>query len=812
MAVLGPRWRKVLADLWSNRLRTALVVLSIAAGVFAVGLISGGFVILLRDLDADYQSATPAVATILTEPFNDDAVKAAERVPGVALAEGRSQMTARLYRAGVEPLAVRIVSIPDPARMRIDKLRPAQPGATLNLKNKELLFERSGLGQLPVKPGDAVTLKMPDRDPGGDGTAGPLQTERTLRVADIVHDVTIEPSTMSGELNVYVNADTMEWLGRSHDFDWLLITVKDRPRDEAHVRAVAKDVAHTIEHGDRRVLATLVSHPGEHPNAFVIRALLVLLVGLGGLCVLLSGFLVATTINALLGQQVRQIGVMKAVGARTDQITGMYIALVLSFGAMALLLAAAPAALAAYWATGLVAKFLNFDRGPFHLPAEALTLQITVALAVPFLSALPAVLGGAAMTVRHAIQHHGLGQNPQRERPLHGILQRIQILPRPARVSLRNTFRRKGRLVLTLATLTLAGAIFIAVFNIRASFAGTINDTLGYFLANVNVNLNRAYRTQQIEQIVAAVPGVAHVESWGIAPGQLLAADQKTGSAVVIFAPPAGSKLVKPVLTAGRWLQPGDRDAIVIGNQITSKRPDLRVGDSITTKILGKKYTWTVVGVFKMAGNVSQPLLYADFDYLTQTLNQTGRAGTYHIVTDSQDSAGEERVAQALDSRLRSAGVQVAGITTGSAQRTEEHSGIDILVYFLIGIAVLIALVGGLGLMGTMSMNVMERTHEIGIMRAIGATNGHIIRLVILEGVLIGALSWLFGAALALPVSKAFSDLLGQAIVATPLNLTFTPLGFGLWLAAVLGLSALASLLPAYRAARLTVREVLAYE
>src|SRR5512143_594766 len=102
MFLIAPRWMKVWADLWSNRVRTLLVVLSIAAGVFAVGLISGGFVILLRDLDADYRSVNPHVATILTQPVDDDTVAAAENVPGVSRAEGRALLSARVRIGGGE--------------------------------------------------------------------------------------------------------------------------------------------------------------------------------------------------------------------------------------------------------------------------------------------------------------------------------------------------------------------------------------------------------------------------------------------------------------------------------------------------------------------------------------------------------------------------------------------------------------------------------------------------------------------------------------------------------------------------------------
>jgi putative ABC transport system permease protein len=130
----------------------------------------------------------------------------------------------------------------------------------------------------------------------------------------------------------------------------------------------------------------------------------------------------------------------------------------------------------------------------------------------------------------------------------------------------------------------------------------------------------------------------------------------------------------------------------------------------------------------------------------------------------------------------------------------------------LLIMAVLIAIIGGLGLMGTMSINVLERTREIGVMRAIGASNGAVRRVFIVEGIIIGLLSWLFGSILAYPISKFLSDTIGQQFLSAPLDYTFSINGVLLWLGVVVVLSALASFLPAWNASRLTVREVLAYE
>jgi putative ABC transport system permease protein len=137
-------------------------------------------------------------------------------------------------------------------------------------------------------------------------------------------------------------------------------------------------------------------------------------------------------------------------------------------------------------------------------------------------------------------------------------------------------------------------------------------------------------------------------------------------------------------------------------------------------------------------------------------------------------------------------------------------------MYVLIGLmllmAMLLAVVGALGLTGTMSLNVLERTREIGIMRSIGAVDREIMRTVIVEGVVIGSISWLLGAILSFPFTYMLSTIVSLAIFNSPIAVHFTFLGYVIWLAVVLVLSALASVLPARNAASLTIREVLAYE
>ncbi|HEY3341728.1 MAG TPA: FtsX-like permease family protein, partial [Anaerolineae bacterium] len=392
------------------------------------------------------------------------------------------------------------------------------------------------------------------------------------------------------------------------------------------------------------------------------------------------------------------------------------------------------------------------------------------------------------------------------------LIGRIPLFSRPVLVSLRNTIRRKARLLLTLSTLTLGGAIFIGVLNLNTSFAIAIDDALGYFLSDVNVSLNRDYRIEQIQAIAMQVPGVSRLEAWSGATGQVLSDDKLSGVDVVMVAPPAGSTLIRPVITGGRWLLPEDDNAVVIGNHMITQRPDLKVGDDIIIKINMKEYTWHIVGIYRLTGNASMPLLYANREYLARLMGNVGRATDFRIVTSRGDAQTQSLVAKQLQAALEGAGISVGGITTGAEQVELQKSSTNILVYFLLFMAVLIALVGGIGLMGMMSMNVLERTRELGVMRSIGASNGEVLRMVIVEGLLIGIISWLFGMLLAVPLAQMMDYAVGIAFLTLPLPFVFSMQGVLVWLVIVLVLSGLASILPALHAVRLTVHDALAYE
>ncbi|MGB5846608.1 MAG: FtsX-like permease family protein, partial [Anaerolineales bacterium] len=106
----------------------------------------------------------------------------------------------------------------------------------------------------------------------------------------------------------------------------------------------------------------------------------------------------------------------------------------------------------------------------------------------------------------------------------------------------------------------------------------------------------------------------------------------------------------------------------------------------------------------------------------------------------------------------------------------------------------------------------LERTREIGVMRTIGAVDSVVMQSVIIEGLVIGLITWFLAIGLSYPISSVLLKIIGQSIAGSTFELIFTPLGIFIWLAVVIVLSIIASIMPARNAARLTINEVLAYE
>lgn len=800
--MFGPRWKKVLGDLWSNKTRTMLVVMSIFIGVFAVGMITGSQAILSSELQAAYVMVNPAHATLFVsdeDSFSDDLVTTIRNMREVGEAEGRRSFSVRVEVAPNDWRDLQLTAIKDFDDIRVDKIRLL--AGTWPPPDKAVLIERSGmtgLTNINAAVGADVLIELPNG------------RRRTMQVAGVAHDITGFPSSFSGTINGFVTLNTMEWLSGSRDYNQLRLLSAENGDSQEHNQEVAEAVYDKIQKSGREPSFPEVQQPNRHPASDFINGIVVMMGMLGVLSVFLSTFLVTNTISALLAQQVRQIGIMKAIGARSMQIIGMYMVLVLCFGLIALAVAYPLAQVATRAFTSFIAGFFNFDLTNFDTPLYVVAIQAGISLLMPVVAATIPVILGTRITVREALSTEGGAGNYGRGW-IDRMIQGIRGLPRPLLLSLRNTFRRKGRVALTLLTLTLGGSIFMAIFSVRNSLTYTIDVLLdSLFNFDIELSFERDYRTNLVMSEALRVPGVEAVEAWKITSVRRILPNGNESLPIAMFAVPPETEFIKPNMTQGRWLLPGDENAVVISTGILQDDTDIKVGDQITIKLRGRNTTWQVVGVMPTIGGARWA--YASQDYYERVARDVGTTSSLRVVTTERTAEFQLAVANALDQHLESVGVKVSSVQTIADLRARQASIFDFIIAAMLVMSFLIAVVGGLGLAGTMSLNVIERIREIGIMRAVGASDGVVLQIVMVEGMVIGILSWLMAASISLPMSKLLLDAVGNIIFQFPLSFSFSPTGAVVWLGLSLVLAALASFWPAWNASRVTVRDVLAYE
>jgi len=536
------------------------------------------------------------------------------------------------------------------------------------------------------------------------------------------------------------------------------------------------------------------------------------------LALLLGLLLVYNTVNANISQQVDQIGIMKAIGARTGQILRLYLTNVLIYALLALLIALPLGILGGWGITNWLVVSFTAESVEFVVSPSAIVAQVIIALLAPLLASLIPIFSGARVTVREAISTYGLST---RAGLFERMLAKIQRIPRMVVLTITNTFRNKWRVVLMQIALVLSGLIFMMVLSVRDSVVYTIRDVLGSILNyNVSFVLEDAERIGHVEALTLAHPDVKAVEMWGFEGGTIrLAGEPETedDEGITMFGIPLPTDLYGYQLRAGRWLDPADTYAIVL-NQKLAKDAGVGVGDWITVKHGTKKEsTWLVVGllfdpIFTNSGHVPR-------DVLLRKMGSANRAQTIWVQTVRDDPESEIAIAKDLRAYYKQNQIDISpqqgffGMGGDSATETNQTFINQFnFIPILLGImAVIIGAVGSIALSGTLSLSVLERRREIGMMRAIGASSGAIAGLSIGEGLILGWLSWLIALPLGLPASRLMVRGLGAAL-GLDLVYKYTPIGAIFWLVVITILSVVASLLPARDALRISVRESLAYE
>jgi putative ABC transport system permease protein len=489
----------------------------------------------------------------------------------------------------------------------------------------------------------------------------------------------------------------------------------------------------------------------------------------------------------------------------------MYISLVLVYGVIAFTIGIPLSVGTMYLLmTRLIEGLVNIRSDSYAVPFWVYATMMAVGMLIPVTAGVWPVWQGTRVTTYAALNDIGINTAGIQRGWLERTLLRLpqQWFQRPLILAVRNALRHKSRLIRTVIVLTLGTALYIAVISVQASVDTTLQDFLRYHQYDVQVQLEQPQRVARIEAVARAHPDVLAAESWGMTSGVRVRPDGTKSNRYQIIGLPESTQMVAPVLQAGRWLTPEDENAVVINATIAEEERDLRPGDTLTLDISGRERAYTVIGI--VTTDAQGAKLYMNLRPFGRATHTVGRATTIQVI--SNNPTAQDALAAQLLHNFESEGLDVSTTQTRHTINSRNELMFDTIIGFLIFMAGLLGAVGTLGLSTTMSLNMTERIREIGVLRAVGASNRAIRRIVLLEGLVISLLSWGMGFLLSFPTARFMSEQIGIALLDMPLADAYSMNAAIFWLGVMLTLAVVASLGPAQQAVRLTVREVLAYE
>lgn len=806
---LTPRWSKIWADLCDNKLRSVLAVLAISVGVFAVGMVYSSYLIFQKNLELTLDATSPASATLHTDLFYDELVESVHNIRGVFAADGRRIVSLRVLSTDGLWKELTLVAIPNYFNQKVNIIHSKSgvwpPGYG------EVLLERSSMPEIGNRQ-DSITVETKDR------------RKVNLKVTGVAYDPSQIPTQFSGVLYGYISMNTLEKLDEERLLNQVSFIVQpwlSNEQGNESVTSIGRQAWNKLEQDGVEVHSLEFNKPRKHLMQEPINVLNMLLEVLGALALVSSILLLVSTVTGMLSQEVRQIAIMKAIGGSQTQIVRLYLVLVAVYGSLALIVAIPLAALAANQLTGFISKALNLESSGIILLPRVLALEVIVAIIVPVIATFWPIWQSVKRPVREAISHFGISDVESKscfDKWIDDCLFLMKGLPRPLLFSLRNAFRRKGRLAITLMTLMIAGTMFMAVFTVRSSLYSTLDQYLDYFHYDNSLFLAQSYQTSRVEQAVLNVPGVKEVEPWIHVSGQMFKNGSKdtettTSQDIVVYGLPPDSSMIRPKMFEGRWLVQGDESALVVTTDMVRDNSWIKVGGPAFIKVGKRMLHGTIVGITQSI--LGQPVVYVPNKWLNKELQQTGKTDWVQV---SQVSKGEQNPKEQYDLGIRlqenmgKSGIHVQKVNVTRDLKNRVTSQFDVITTFLFMMSFFLAIIGFFGLVGIMGINVLERTRELGVMRAIGASNMEIGKIFVLETLCIGLMSWLLGVTLSFPLAAILSYQVGMVFLNHPLSFTMSLSGCGIWLLIVVCLSVLASLFPAWKASKLSVRDVISGE
>ena len=816
--MLGTRMWKIIGDIWARKTRTLLAATSVFIGVFGVVALSSAGEILVTQLEKDLQADRLAMMrsqVVLKQGVDIDNQAALEQLreaDGVITVEGRAVYPVFWHLEGEDDFNEGVVAAHSEA-FDDSELEPtrliegAYPIATDDPDRVQIAIERRMADSKGLVIGDTLELRALGASEGAMQTV----TAEIVGIAFQAYGYQILGGINSPSEMIFADLSDMPTIAGTRGFSIIYSRFTDFETAEAQETAFTSAVARA----DYIPAFTVLEDPAANSQIESTRSTNNLLVVLAVVALIVSGFLVFNVVNAIVTEQKRQIGLLKALGATRSDNFFIYGGIAFAYGLLGVIPGVALGIPAGYFFAQGLAITSETIIETFTVSSTGLILGVVLGLGIPVLGALLPVLNGTRVRILDAMTDLGIDASFGKSR-FDRLVSQIK-LPMSLRQAVRNAYQKRFRLILTGLTLTLASAAFMGVFAVFSSLASLVDtafDTFGY---EISITPNEAQDFDTIESLLQSnVDGIAKIN-----PSTSLSVDVEGFDPPPVQAGPPGlfaqgfntadaELLNLDYLEGEGWQNDPDRAGVVLSISIANAT-GYEVGDQVNLTVGGNTQSYEIIGVAQSVTDIVW-MNWEDLSELGGLVNASGAAypNAVDVTLEGEDLSADE-VSDTIDAINET--LLANGVSASYTNQVELANLITTIVTAFGAIlsmaALLIALVGAVGLLTTLSMSVFERQKEIGVMRSVGAGSGVILTQFLFEGLIIGLIAWIVAAPLSVLVSQGLIEVLPFG---GTFEIGYPPIALLAGFIGMVVLVAAASLLPSLAAARKTVSDILRYQ
>ena len=513
--------------------------------------------------------------------------------------------------------------------------------------------------------------------------------------------------------------------------------------------------------------------------------------------------LISNTMTTLVSEQTGEIGIMRAVGARRRQVALVYVKTALLLGAIGTLVGIALGILLSnLLASFFGSTFFAIDVG-FGVDLTVIAVAALIGVLGPALAALPAIRRGTRVDLRQALESTGsaVGSQDAGDR----LLRRVRFLPRTMQIGLRGVGRRKRRTLATALVVALAVGNLLAIMGLAAAATKATRAAWGEHIEEIRIWTGGGTPfDERAAQAIRSTPGVAEAQPALVTDVEL------AGEEAFVWGVPR-EPLIRLDTTDGRWFTAAEeqaRDRVAVIERNLARRTGTEVGDRVTLSTAAGAARFRIVGI---ANNRQEDgtVLFVPLTTLRSLLHEPTGVSTYWIKTTSPEHAVVDRTFTRLEDRLNTLGYQMGGEITYVEERNEVAANRTITTTIAV-FGLLIVAISMVALANAITMSILERTREIGILRCIGARARDVRRIFATEGVVLALAGWLLGIPIGYALDRFLVWLVWE-VVDVRIQVVFPPWNIALALVGTVVLALLIMLLPVRRAVRFRPGEALRY-